>query len=136
MKDIDRWLERMGPEPAGLHQLRDAARAAPEMTPDQRERMKRDLFAALDERERQWEAKARRARRVRRAFGATLAVAAVVMLWIKWPPPEERETAKGPPLHNTGDVVRVEHGPPAPSNAVTSPTASAVATDAGPDGAP
>jgi len=127
MKDIDRWLEKMGPEPAGLHELRDAARAVPEMTPQQREQGKRELFAALAEKERQWEAEARRAQTVRlvvRGFGAAFAVAAAVVIWQKWPAQEERETAKGPPLHNTGAAP------------VTSPSANPSAKDAGPDGAP
>ncbi len=73
MKDVDKWLDQLGPEGAALRELEARAKEVPERTPEQKERMRRNFIAALEARER-----ARNAKKARRVWTARAAVVAGV----------------------------------------------------------
>jgi hypothetical protein len=72
-----------GPEPDGVRELLDAAQGVPNMTPEQRARMRARLRAGIAEDDRAWKRR-RVVKRVVVVTTATLALAAGVLLVVRF----------------------------------------------------
>jgi hypothetical protein len=131
VNDVDRWVNEDGPEPPGIRELMDAARAVRPMSPERAARLERAFLKAVAARRRR-QVLAQTAR-----FGlgglAAVGAAAMVMLALRGPagpasPPLD-EVAKAPVPTATGVAT---------TGATTEPTGAEPASpDAGADaGAP
>ncbi len=124
MKDVDKWLDELGPEGAALRALEADAREVPERTPEQKERMRRNFMAALEAKERAWNAKRAQRTWVARVLVVTgiagVAVASTVAVQIARAPKEPDGRRAGAPTMQLEDAGAPEQtqdaGAPRPRN--------------------
>jgi hypothetical protein len=98
VSDLERWANGEGPEPDGVRELLDAAQGVPNLTPEQRKRMRARLRTAIDEDDRAW---ARRRTMTWAGVGAiaALAVAAGVVLMLRLSRAHDPFTEEQRPTH-------------------------------------
>jgi hypothetical protein len=80
MNDVERWVNLEGPELGGIHELMDAGREVPDLTPEQAERMQRSFLKALAAQRRQRARKQKAKWALAAGLLAAAAAAAVVVL--------------------------------------------------------
>jgi hypothetical protein len=116
-----------GPEPEGVRQLLDGAVALPELTPEQEEAMDRRLFAALAQKRAQ-RARRRTMTQVGMATAATVAIAAGIVLVLRFVRPDsDANNARPTRSSRAREIPTMAEPAPVPSLSVT-----AERPDAGP----
>jgi hypothetical protein len=114
VSDLEQWAKGEGPEPDGVRELLDAAQGVPNLTPEQRKRMRARLRTAIDDDDRAW---ARRRTMTRVGFGAVaLALAAGVALWVRSRAHEPIADRPMPTHYSRGPSSGAPEAPPAPAN--------------------
>ena len=117
MNDVERWADHEGPEPAGIKELMDAARAGRQRTPEEVARMRRSFQEARAAQRR----KQARARTAKQALAVMFLVAAAAMVTLAVGRAThhgtQTEDADAPVPNGTGGVRRATSATPTSSHA-------------------